>query len=138
MSVSDNRHLMQRIFDGLARGDGRPFLDSLDENVVWTLTGATAWSGAYHGKAAVRRDLLAPLFAQFADTYVNVADRIVAEGDIVVVECRGKVATKAGKRYDNRYCWVCRLAGDKIVSLTEYMDTDLVAQALEPPVRAPG
>lgn len=138
MSASDNKLLMQRIFDGLARGDGRPFLDSLDENVVWTLTGATAWSGAYRGKAAVRRDLLTPLFAQFADTYVNVADAIIAEGDIVVVECRGKVTTKAGKRYDNRYCWVCRLAGGKIVSLTEYMDTQLVAQTLEPPVRVQG
>jgi len=138
MSASDNKRLMQKIFDGLARGDGRPFLDSLDDDFVWTLTGANAWSGVYQGKAAVRRDLLTPLFAQFADTYVNVADRIVAEGDIVVVECRGKVTTKAGKRYDNRYCWVCRLAGGKIVSLTEYMDTELVARALEPPVRAQG
>jgi ketosteroid isomerase-like protein len=138
MSASDNKLLMQRIFDGLARGDGRPFLDSLDDNVVWTLTGATAWSGDYQGKAAVRRDLLTPLFAQFADPYVNVADRIVAEGDVVVVECRGKVRTKTGKRYDNTYCWVCRLRDGKIVSLTEYMDTELVAQALEPPVRAQG
>jgi ketosteroid isomerase-like protein len=138
MSASDNKLLMQRIFDGLARGDGRPFLDSLDDNVVWTLTGATAWSGDYQGKAAVRRDLLTPLFAQFADRYVNVADRIVAEGDVVVVECRGKVRTKTGKRYDNTYCWVCRLRDGKIVSLTEYMDTELVAQALEPPVRAQG
>ena len=56
----------------------------------------------------------------------------------MVVECRGKVTTKAGRRYDNRYCWVCRLAGGKIVSLTEYMDTELVAQALEPPVRVQG
>ncbi|MGR4862382.1 nuclear transport factor 2 family protein [Caulobacter sp. LARHSG274] len=138
MDARDNKLLMQRIFDGLANGDGRPFLDSLDEDVVWTLTGATAWSGDYVGKAAVRRDLLGPLFAQFADTYVNVADRIVAEGDVVVVECRGKVMTKAGKRYDNRYCWVCRMADGKIVSLTEYMDTELVARALEPPVRTEG
>jgi hypothetical protein len=52
----------------------------------------------------------------------------------VVVECRGKVTTKTGRRYDNTYCWVCRLAGGKIVSLTEYMDTQLVATALEAPV----
>jgi len=138
MSASDNKRLMQRVFDGLARGDGRPFLDSLDDDVVWTLTGTNAWSGVYQGKTAVRRDLLTPLFAQFADTYVNIADRIVAEGDIVVVECRGEVTTKAGRRYDNRYCWVCRLAGGKIVALTEYMDTELVAQALEPPARVHG
>jgi ketosteroid isomerase-like protein len=134
-TTDDNRQLMRRIFDGLARGDARPFLDSLDETTVWRLTGTNAWSGVYTGKTAIRRDLLTPLFAQFADQYVSVADAIIADGDTVVVECRGKVTTKTGKRYDNTYCWVCRLAGGKIVSLTEYMDTQLVATALEAPAR---
>jgi len=136
MSVTDdNKQLMRQIFDGLARGDARLFLDSLDETTVWRMIGTSAWSGVYTGKTAIRRDLLTPLFAQFADQYVNVADTIIAEGDTVVVECRGKVATKTGQRYDNTYCWVCRLAGGKIVSLTEYMDTQLVATALEAPIR---
>ena len=134
-ATDDNKQLMQRIFDGLARGDARLFLDSLDESTVWRMIGTNAWSGVYTGKTAIRRDLLIPLFAQFADQYVNVADAIIAEGDTVVVECRGKVTTKTGKRYDNTYCWVCRLADGKIASLTEYMDTQLVATALEAPVR---
>jgi ketosteroid isomerase-like protein len=139
MSATDaNKDLMRRIFDGLARGDARLFLDSLDEATVWRMIGTTPWSGVYTGKAAIRRDLLTPLFAQFADQYVNVADTIVAEGDTVVVECRGKVTTKTGKRYDNTYCWVCRLADGKIASLTEYMDTQLVAEALEAPAREAG
>ncbi|CAN7460835.1 nuclear transport factor 2 family protein [Caulobacter sp. LjRoot300] len=134
-ATDDNKQLMQAIFEGLARGDARLFLDSLDEATVWRMIGTTPWSGVYAGKAAIRRDLLTPLFAQFADQYLNVADAIIAEGDTVVVECRGKVATKTGQRYDNTYCWVCRLADGKIVSLTEYMDTQLVATALRPPVR---
>ncbi len=134
-ATDDNKQLMQSIFEGLARGDARLFLDSLDEAAVWRMIGTTPWSGVYAGKPAIRRDLLAPLFAQFADQYRNVADAIVAEGDTVVVECRGKVTTKTGQRYDNTYCWVCRLADGKIVSLTEYMDTQLVATALRPPVR---
>jgi len=134
-ATDDNKHLMQRIFDGLARGDARPFLDSLDETTVWRMIGTTPWSGVYTGKTAIRRDLLTPLFAQFANQYVNVADAIIAEDDTVVVECRGKVVTKAGQRYDNTYCWVCRLRDGKIASLTEYMDTQLVVTALEPPVR---
>jgi ketosteroid isomerase-like protein len=134
-TTDDNKQLMQSIFEGLARGDARLFLDSLDEDAVWRMIGTTPWSGVYTGKAAIRRDLLAPLFAQIADPYLNVADAIIAEGDTVVVECRGKVTTRTGRRYDNTYCWVCRLANGKIVSLTEYMDTQLVAAALEPPVR---
>lgn len=134
-ATDDNKQLIQTVFEGLARGDARLFLDSLDEAAVWRMIGTTAWSGVYTGKDAIRRDLLAPLTAQFADPYVNVADAIIAEGDTVVVECRGKVTTKTGKRYDNTYCWVLRMRDGKIAALTEYMDTQLVATALEAPVR---
>jgi len=134
-ATENNRQLIRDIFDGLARGDARPFLDSLDEASVWRMPGTTPWSGVYTGKTAIRRDLLTPLFAQFADQYLNTADAIIADGDTVVVECRGKVATKAGQRYDNTYCWVLRLRNGKIASLTEYMDTQLVTTALQPPVR---
>jgi hypothetical protein len=58
---------------------------------------------------------------------------MVAEEDIVVVECRGRVTTKSGRPYNNSYCWVCRLADGEIRELTEYMDTELVAKTLEPP-----
>jgi hypothetical protein len=50
------------------------------------------------------------------------------------VECRGDVATKAGARYDNPYCYVCRFdAAGKLVALTEYMDTALAERVLAPP-----
>jgi ketosteroid isomerase-like protein len=100
-ATDDNKQRIQAIFEGLARGDARLFLDSLDEAAVWRMIGTTAWSGVYTGKAAIRSDLLAPLMAQFADRYLNTADAIIAEGDTVVVECRGKVTTKTGKPYDN-------------------------------------
>jgi len=82
----------------------------------------------------VRPELFRPLFAQFEGSYRNRASRFVAEDDIVVVECRGDVATKAGARYDNQYCYVCRFddAG-KLVALTEYMDTALAERVLAPP-----
>lgn len=112
------------------------FLDSLAPDICWTIMGTTPWSGTYRGREAVRTTLIAPLFAQFADRYVSRLHRIIAEGDAVVVECRGEVMTKAGKRYDNSYCWVCRIEDDKIVELTEYLDTGLVASALAPPSAA--
>jgi len=76
------------------------------------------------------QDLMRPLFAQFADQYINTAQTFIAEGDRVV-ECRGKVTTKSGKPYDNQYCWVCRLEGGKLKEVIEYMDTELVAKVLE-------
>jgi hypothetical protein len=136
MSAAENKQMMQTIFAGLAAGNGRPFINAPAEDFVWTLTGTTKWSKTYRGKTAVREELLKPLFAQFADQYVNTAERFIAEGDFVVVECRGRVTTKSGQPYNNTYCWVCRLEGGKLKSLTEYMDTALVERALGDPAAA--
>jgi ketosteroid isomerase-like protein len=136
MTMVENKQLFADIFAGLSVDDGRRFIDSLAEDFRWTITGTTPWSGTYRGKEAVRTKLLQPLFAQFADRYTNALHRIVAEGDCVVVECRGKVTTKTGKPYNNTYCWVCRLVDGKLTELTEYLDTELVATALLPPQAA--
>jgi ketosteroid isomerase-like protein len=133
MTASQNRWLIQGVFAELAMGNSRPFVDSFADDVRWTLTGRTAWSGTYEGKQAVQDELLAPLAAQFADRYRSTATRFVAEGDHVVVEARGHVTTKAGEPYDNTYCFVFRLAGGEVKEITEYCDTELVASALAVP-----
>ena len=132
MGAIENKQLMQDIFAELANGNGRRFVDSLAEDFIWTMAGTNSWSGSYRGKRAVIDDLLKPLSARFADQYRNTAHRFIAEGDHVVVECRGRVTTVTGKRYDNTYCWVCRIADGRLAELTEYMDTELVTAALGP------
>jgi uncharacterized protein (TIGR02246 family) len=127
------KQLLQRAFDALATGDGRPFVALMADDFSWTIPGNATWSGTWRGKKAVREELLAPLFARFADTYTNRAIRFIAEGDWVVVECRGKVMTKSGKAYNNTYCYVCRFAEGEMRELTEYMDTELAALALGAP-----
>lgn len=133
MSAAANKRLIQEIFAALAQGDGKPFLTHLADDFCWTITGSSAWSKAYRGKHAVQSELLQPLFAQFADRYTNTAHRFIAEGDLVVVECRGIVTTKSGKPYHNSYCWICRIEEGKLKELTEYMDTHLVEMTLEAP-----
>ena len=90
------------------------------------MVGDLSWQGRGAGET------VAALFEQFANRYTNALHRIVAEGDYVVIECRGKVTTKTGKPYNNTYCWVCRVADGKLTELTEYMDTELVATVLLP------
>lgn len=125
--------LMQRIFDGLARGDAQAFRDSLADDFTWTIMGSTAWSRAYRGKDVVMKELMRPLFARFATRYTNTASRFIADGEWVAVECQGHVTTKGGKPYDNRYCWICRVEGGRLKEVVEYMDTQLVATALGAP-----
>ena len=133
MTAAKNKQLMQDAFNELATGNGQPFIDTLGDDVHWTIIGTTAWSRTYTGKRAVRDELMRPLFAQFADTYTNTATRIIAEDDVVVIECRGKVTTKAGKPYNQTYCYVCQFVDGKVRNLTEYLDTELITAALDPP-----
>jgi ketosteroid isomerase-like protein len=131
-TTDTSRALMQRIFDGLAEGDSSAFVESLADDFTWHLKGHTSWSRVYRGKQAVLQDLMRPLFRNFASRYTNQALRIIADGEWVAVECRGNVETKGGKRYDNEYCWVCRVQDGRLAEVIEYMDTQLVEEVLSP------
>lgn len=133
MSAAQNKQQLQAIFDELAKGNGRPFTDAMAEDFSWHMTGSTAWSKSYIGKAAVRRDLLDPLMAQFLRPYRNIAQQFIAEDDYVAVRCRGEVTTTAGKPYHNSYCFIFKLRDGKLVELTEYLDTALVQSTLADP-----
>ena len=131
--MADNRLIISAIMDALAEGDGRPFVQAMADDFTWIMEGTTPWSGRYEGKDVVRSKVLDPLFGQFATTYRNKASKIIVEGDDVVVLCNGDVETKAGKRYNNSYCYVIRMRDGQMVELREYFDTALVERALEPP-----
>lgn len=133
MSATENKQILQHVFAETAKGNGRPFVDALAEDVAWTIIGSTAWSKTYHGKAVVLRELLGPLNSQLANRNTITAQRFIAEDDQVVVEGQGHNTTKAGARYNNRYCWVFRFSERKVVELIEYTDTALIESALRPP-----
>ncbi|WP_298162503.1 nuclear transport factor 2 family protein [Brevundimonas sp.] len=135
MSTEANRATLVAIHDGLSRSDSRAFLDAMAEDFSWIMIGTTDWSGAYRGKATVRKELLRPLMKRFK-SYRNAPERIIVDGDWAAVQCRGDAETVDGKRYDNTYCWVYRFRDGLIVELTEYMDTQLVIEALGPFERA--
>lgn len=130
MNSATNKAMMETIFAEMAKGNRRPFGEAMAENFIWHVPGTTSWSGSYKGREAVRKMLLRPLFARFASEYRSTATRIVAEGDIVVVECRGEVRTTEDRDYNNRYCLVCRFENGKLAELNEYMDTQLMDEVL--------
>lgn len=133
MSAAENKRIMRGVMDALAEGNGRPFVAAMADDFTWEMEGTTPWSGRFEGKSVVRKQVLDPLFAQFATTYRNRAERIIAEDDNVVILCRGEVRTKAGKDYNNSYCYVIRMRDGQMIELREYFDTALVEAALDPP-----
>jgi ketosteroid isomerase-like protein len=52
----------------------------------------------------------------------------IAEGDLAVVEWHGHATSIAERPYDNDYCWVIRVAEDRIVEVTAYLDGTLVEE----------
>ena len=135
MTPAENKRIIAEAFDGLSRADARAFLDSMADDLTWIIEGQSKFSRRYEGKAALQQELIPPLFANFATDYRNYAEEIIAEGDLVVVLCRGEVKTVRGEDYNNSYCFVIRMREGKMVELREYMDTALAEARLvmEPP-----
>ena len=128
-----NRQRIRQVMAELDKGNGKAFVDAMADDFSWTIPGDTPWSRTYSGKQVVINELLRPLYAQFATPYISTTRRVMADGDMVIIEFEGRVTTKAGKAYNNRYCYVCRMEDGKMKDLMEYLDTALVSSALEAP-----
>jgi ketosteroid isomerase-like protein len=137
MTPDENKALLKRVFDETARGNGRPFVDMLADDVRWTIIGSTAWSRTYTGKHAVLSELLGPLAANVDGPNVVSAERIMADGDLVAVAARNHSVTRHGVPYPNRYCWVFVMRDGKAVEITEYTDTQLIDEVLTSPGSIP-
>jgi uncharacterized protein len=136
MTAAENKKLMEEIFEGLANRNGALLIERMSDDFRWINIGTNKWSGTFDGKAAVLRDLLAPLRAKLVERSRTVAHRFIAEGDYVIVEARGDNVTKAGKQYNNEYCLVFRLLDRNIKEVKEYADTALVDAVLGDPREA--
>lgn len=130
MSSSENKQLIQNIFEQLAQGNSRPLVEAMADDFCWTVTGQNRWSGTYRGKQVVLDHLLSVLRSRIEGRVKTIAHRFVAEGDFVVVEAHGNNTTKEGRTYNNAYCFVIRLEDGKLKEITEYMDTELVTAVL--------
>ena len=133
MGTAENRDLIERIFAALEIGDGRLLFESMADDFRWIIPGTTKWSRTHAGKDAVANELMRPLRRKIDGAIKTRADRIIADGDVVVVEARGDNVTKAGEPYCNTYCFVFRLKEGKLKEVTEYQDTELATRVLGDP-----
>ncbi len=135
--VIENKRIIQQIFDAMAEGHTQPMLDHLADDVSFVVMGTGSWSRRYDGKSVVLTELFAPLRARMAGQIILTPQRLIAEGDYVVVQAKGRNTTIDGKAYANAYCNVIRLEAGRIREWVEYCDTLLIEAALgRPPERA--
>ncbi len=82
------------------------------------------------GKGALRRQI------ESRKEQVEVAldmIRCINHGDSVVIEAQGDGVTTTGVRYDSPYVFIVETRDGQIVSVREYSDTRLAAEALSHP-----
>ena len=122
---------IQDIFKKLETGDGGAFFAHVADDVDWTVEGTHPLAGRYHSKA----DFLAHTFEKLGKvlpqgTQLHVEHALVS-GDWAVVELHSLATARNGLRFDNRYCWVCRVSDGKIVEVRAYLDSALVARLFQ-------
>jgi uncharacterized protein len=129
MGAAENKELVRNMFAELSKGNAQAFLDTMADNVRFTIIGGTKFSGTFNGKQELLNKLLMPLGAQLEGGLTITPDNFIAEGDYVAMQARGNSRTKSGGTYNNTYCQVFRIANGKVQEVTEYLDTELVTNA---------
>ena len=129
MGAAENKQLIQQMFTELSKGDANAFLNNLADTLRFTIVGTTKFSGTFNGKQEFINKVLTPLSAQLEGGLTITPENLIAEGDYVAMQARGKSTTKTGKSYNNTYCQVFRIANGKVQEVTEYLDTELVTAA---------
>jgi hypothetical protein len=128
MGATENKKLVQDVFAAWGRGDGNAFFNILAEDVRWTVIGTCPVSRTYPSRQAFLEGAAKPLSAKLAGPIQPTVLNVLAEGDNVVIQWEGRSTTKAGKPYNNSYCWVMRMENGKVKEGTAYIDTELVSE----------
>ncbi len=122
-----NRALLEQMFAPDAYG--RACVRHIADGVRFRLIGDTLWSGAFANKHAWAERVFMALPRELVGPITLTAQQILVEGDYACVRARGTALVRNGRRYDNDYCLVYRLAAGVIVEVTEYLDTALIHHA---------
>ncbi len=126
MGAVENREIIRTIFAELAKGNADAFLGAMSDDVKFTLIGTTRFSGAFNGKQELVAKLLGPLTAALENGIAITPDNLIADGEFVAMQSRGRATAKNGLPYNNTYCHIFRITNGKIREITEYLDTELV------------
>ncbi len=126
----DNKAIVRAAVESLSKGDYPGFLAAAADDLEFHVIGKTAFSGTVTGKETLLAQLNEALGDGLEGHLEMTIDRLIAEGDYVSEQSRGRARTKGGADYSNVYCRIWRIEHGAIRSITEYLDTEAVTQVL--------
>jgi len=131
-NTEHNKDIVRRAIAAMSRGDMEGFLADAADDVIFTPIGTVPrFSGRIQGKDVLLKGLKRALSARLEEGRIEMTiENLIAEGEYVAEQARGKARTKTGKDYNNVYCRVWRIADGKVRSVVEYLDTELLRSGL--------
>jgi len=129
MSITHEQ--VRAIFKPLETGDPVKFFAHVAEDVDWTVMGTHPLAGRYRSRAAFVQGTFARLAQALGQGTRLTVTHVIVDGAWAAVELAADAVAKSGLKFDNKYCWVIRFAGDKIVEVRAYLDSALVQRVLD-------
>lgn len=127
--MDELKRLVNDFWAAFNRGDLEGALALMTDDVVFTVSGTTPFSGRLEGKDRLRAHMTH--FGHQLEPGATMQVReLIGEGQVVVCLSDGTMRAKNGRDYNNSYAFVFRFREGRIASVTEYLDTALVETAL--------
>jgi ketosteroid isomerase-like protein len=130
------KELVRSFLGVLSSGDLDGLARFFDDRSTWAVASAEGGRPLRTGPTEIVEKFLRPVReGMFEPAQPKVEpEHIWAEGPWVTVEARGRGQLKNGNAYDNRYVFIVEVAGEKIRTIREYMDTAYAARVSGRPV----
>jgi uncharacterized protein (TIGR02246 family) len=126
--IERNRQAARVFFAAMSASDADAVLDCYAEDGQVIISGNTLISGVLDRTEILNRTNR--VLEAFPEGITFTVRTLTAEGDRVAIEAESSAVHVSGKPFNNRYHFLMRLRDGKIVTLTEYMDTELVTEVL--------
>lgn len=128
-AVSDSyrcKRIARRFLESINRGDRTQLRELLADDVLWVVpkSAVAPYAGEHRGAEHVIDLMLSAVANSFDATGVRHEVRLaLAEDDWVMLETVMRAMHVDGRRYENEYVFLLRLAGDCIAEIREHVDT---------------
>jgi uncharacterized protein len=107
--------------------ENKPFAHVSDD-VDWTVQETHPLAGHCRSKDSLLVNTFEELNKVLSQCAQLKVEHILVNGDWTVFELHSLATVKDGLGLDNRYCCVCRFAGNEIVQARAHLDSALVAE----------
>ena len=131
--TTENQDLALNFLKSVQDGDLEGAFSYTTEDITFRPIGTHPEMGrAFTGKDDILNNCWLAVFEHISPEGVPMTIENIASGEnTAFIEFSGKAKGRSGMPYNNEYVHVYQIRGDKICSITEYLDTALFNKLLE-------